>query len=120
MDFETRNLVYKKEGIANIADCVNKALESTKSVRILLENSAGQGSSLGRTFQELKDMLDLIKNKDRIGICLDTRHLFAAGIKSFCQIVLLMSLTRIRYPRKRRNRRVHKVHRSPVHQMYSC
>lgn len=40
---------------------------------------AGQGSCIGGTFQDLRDIIDLIKDRTRIGVCLDTCHLFAAG-----------------------------------------
>lgn len=48
-------------------------------VKVLLENTAGQGSSLGATFQELGDIMSLSTKKERIGMCLDTAHAFAAG-----------------------------------------
>lgn len=47
--------------------------------RILLENTAGGGSTMGRSFEELKDLLDAIDTPERTGTCLDTCHMFAAG-----------------------------------------
>lgn len=46
---------------------------------LVIENTAGQGSTIGRTFEELAQIINLIKNKKRIGVCLDTCHLFASG-----------------------------------------
>jgi deoxyribonuclease-4 len=48
-------------------------------VRVLLETTAGQGATVGRTFEQMKGILDGVKEADRVGICLDTCHVFAAG-----------------------------------------
>lgn len=71
----------EKEGISRITDSINEIFMETGSVntRLLLETTAGQGSSLGHTFEQLSFILGGVKNKDRIGICLDTCHIFAAG-----------------------------------------
>jgi deoxyribonuclease-4 len=67
-------------GIARVAKALRKALDQVESrVKILLENTAGQGSSLGHRFEELAAILDRLQNPDRVGICLDTCHAFAAG-----------------------------------------
>lgn len=47
--------------------------------KILLENTAGQGSSIGHKFSQLKDIYEMINHKDKIGFCVDTAHLWAAG-----------------------------------------
>jgi deoxyribonuclease-4 len=66
-------------GIRRIAGSLRRALEAAgPSVRILLENTAGQGSCLGYRFEHLADLLDQI-GPGRAGVCLDTCHLFAAG-----------------------------------------
>jgi deoxyribonuclease-4 len=66
-------------GIKKIARSLRRALDRVgPPVRILLENTAGQGSCLGYRFEHLADLLDLI-GSDRAGVCLDTCHLFAAG-----------------------------------------
>ncbi len=63
-----------------LADSLNQALEQTSdTVSILLENMAGQGSSLGSTFKELAQIKKLIHDKKRIYFCVDTCHAFAAG-----------------------------------------
>ena len=70
-----------RAGLARIARGIRRVLDRFPdgSTRILLENTAGQGSTLGRTFEELADLLQEIDDPRRVGICLDTCHLFAAG-----------------------------------------
>ena len=68
-----------EESIKRIATGINKALNETKSVIVTLENMAGQGRVIGRSFEDLKAIIDLIENKERIGVTLDTCHLFGAG-----------------------------------------
>ncbi len=62
-----------------IAESVNLALEATQGVTAVIENTAGQGGYLGRTFEQLAYMIDKIQDKSRVGVCLDTCHLFGAG-----------------------------------------
>ena len=68
-------------GIQRVADRLNKLFNETKNykVMVLLETTAGQGSYLGCTFEQIAQMIDKIENKNRIGVCLDTCHIFAAG-----------------------------------------
>ena len=68
-------------GIARIGESVNTIFSKTKhlSTRLLLETTSGHGSSLGHTFEQLAAILEKIEDKDRIGICLDTSDIFAAG-----------------------------------------
>jgi deoxyribonuclease-4 len=68
-------------GIDRIALSINRILAGLPAVntRLLLENTAGQGSSIGYRLQHLAALLDRIEASDRVGICLDTAHLFAAG-----------------------------------------
>ncbi len=70
----------KEKGIANIAAGLKQVLGATNNskVMILLENTAGQGSSIGSTFEELA-AINKLTNSKRIGFCLDTCHVFAAG-----------------------------------------
>ena len=68
-------------GIASIVASLNAAFERVPgTVRVLLENAAGQGTTLGRSFDELARMLEGVRETRRIGICLDTCHLFASGL----------------------------------------
>ncbi len=63
----------------NIAGSLNFAIANTAGVKLVLENTAGQGSNLGYDFAQLAYVIDKISNKDRIGVCIDTCHAFAAG-----------------------------------------
>ena len=68
------------EGISNIVKALNLVLSKDDSnVMILLETMAGKGSEVGRTFEELKRIIDGVSKKERIGVCLDTCHLNDAG-----------------------------------------
>ncbi len=72
----------EEEALQWIAEGIDKALESSnKKTSILLETMAGQGSSVGSTLEQLAKILSFSKNKDCIGICVDTCHLFASGYK---------------------------------------
>ncbi len=73
--------ITKLEALSQIADQLNKLMEDTKGskVKILLETTAGQGKGLGNKFHHFKTIIDKIKDKERIGICFDTAHSFAAG-----------------------------------------
>jgi deoxyribonuclease IV len=69
------------QGIAWLAESLNQAAEETagSSVRLLIENTSGQGTNLGSTFEQIRDMLASFRDKKRFGVCLDTCHLFSAG-----------------------------------------
>ena len=64
-----------------IAESMNRAIEATKdsNVKLVIENTAGQGSNLGYKFEHLGYIIDKIENKSRVGICLDTCHTFTGG-----------------------------------------
>ena len=69
-----------KAGISRVAGALLRAMDRVEPpVSILLENTAGQGSSLGWRFEQLAAILEGIGNSDRVGVCLDTCHAFAAG-----------------------------------------
>jgi deoxyribonuclease-4 len=67
------------ECIARIAESVNMALDHTRGVTAVIENTAGQGSNVGFAFEHLAAIIDRVEDKSRIGICIDTCHAFAAG-----------------------------------------
>lgn len=70
----------EKTGIGLIAEGLDQALGSVaKDAGVLLEVTAGQGSSIGHAFEQLAQILDKTRNADRVGLCLDTCHLYAAG-----------------------------------------
>lgn len=68
-----------KESIQHIADCINEAIKATCEVTVVIENMAGQGNVIGGKFEHLRDIIELVEDKSRIGVCLDTCHTFAAG-----------------------------------------
>ncbi len=73
------NAISEKESLAFIAEGINSALAETESVTAVLENTAGQGSNLGFRFEQLAKIMEQVKDASRVGVCLDTCHLFAAG-----------------------------------------
>ena len=62
-----------------IAESINIALSKTSGVTAVLENTAGQGSNLGYRFEHLRTIIDLVDDKSRVGVCIDTQHAFASG-----------------------------------------
>jgi deoxyribonuclease IV len=72
-------LTTESECINTVADCLNRALEETEYAAVVIENTAGQGNLIGYRFEHLRDLIDLVHDKSRIGVCLDTSHTFAAG-----------------------------------------
>lgn len=71
--------VDEEECLATIAASINHCLDRSEGVSTILENTAGQGSSLGYRFQHLADIIDQVRDKTRVGVCLDTCHLFVSG-----------------------------------------
>jgi deoxyribonuclease-4 len=71
----------EKKGLKRIAGALNDVLERTSDyrVQILLETTAGQGTSLGYRLEHLAEILEMTESQDRLGICMDTCHAFAAG-----------------------------------------
>ncbi|XMA19339.1 hypothetical protein WAI453_012130 [Rhynchosporium graminicola] len=67
------------EAIARIAAQLNKAHKATSSVVTVLENMAGSGNVIGSTWEDLRDIIALVDDKSRVGVCIDTCHTFAAG-----------------------------------------
>ena len=65
--------------LRRIAESINMALERSKGVTAVLENTAGQGSNLGYKFEHLAYIIERVEDKSRVGVCLDTCHSFAAG-----------------------------------------
>jgi deoxyribonuclease-4 len=67
------------EALPRIGDMVKHALAESDGCRLLLENTAGAGNTLGRSFEELRDLIDLSGGDKRIGVCLDSCHMWASG-----------------------------------------
>lgn len=66
-------------GIAYIADLLNKVLKKEQTTTVLLETMAGKGSEIGRSFEELREIIDRVELKDKLGVCMDTCHVYDAG-----------------------------------------
>ena len=66
-------------GISQIADALNQTLTPEQTTTVLLETMAGKGSEVGRSFEELREILDRVTLSDLMGVCLDTCHVFDAG-----------------------------------------
>lgn len=62
-----------------IAESINFALDKTKGVTAVIENTAGQGTNLGHTFEQIAHIIDKVEDKSRVGVCIDTAHALAAG-----------------------------------------
>ena len=62
-----------------IAESMNIAISQTNSVTAVIEVTAGQGSNVGYKFEHLGKIIDLVDDKNRVGVCIDTAHIFAAG-----------------------------------------
>jgi deoxyribonuclease-4 len=67
------------EAVGRAGKMFRQALDESEGCRLLLENTAGAGNTLGRTFSELRDMIDLSGGHRRIGVCLDSCHMLASG-----------------------------------------
>jgi deoxyribonuclease-4 len=66
-------------GIALIADALGSALRPETDVTVLLETMSGKGSEIGGSFEELREIIDRVGRQDKLGVCLDTCHVFDAG-----------------------------------------
>ncbi len=73
------NRISETESLDRIAASIDLALERTQGVTAVIENTAGQGSNLGFRFEQLAYIIGRVKDKSRVGICIDTCHAFAAG-----------------------------------------
>ena len=68
-----------EKGIEYIAEMLNLILKPEQSTTVLLETMAGKGSEVGREFEELREILDRVELKDKMGVCLDTCHVWDGG-----------------------------------------
>ena len=68
-----------EKGIEYIIDMLNDILKPEYTTKILLETMSGKGTEIGRSFEELKQIIDGVKLKDKMGVCLDTCHIYDAG-----------------------------------------
>jgi len=73
------NKYSEEQSLITVADSINWTLEQTEGVVAVIENTAGQGTTLGYRFEHLATIIDGVEDKSRVGVCLDTCHTFTAG-----------------------------------------
>ena len=71
--------ISEQDCIAIIAESINLAQQQVPNVIAVIENTAGQGSNIGYRFEHLAEIIAQVEDKNRVGVCLDTCHTFAAG-----------------------------------------
>ncbi len=72
-------LITPQQACDRVALSINAALAQTSGVTLVIENTAGSGGNIGSTFEDLKTMVGGVDDTSRVGVCLDTMHLFGAG-----------------------------------------
>lgn len=72
-------LISEDECLRRVAESINIALDATQGVIAVIENTAGQGSNVGYRFEHLRDIIAGVKDKSRVGVCIDTCHAYSAG-----------------------------------------
>lgn len=75
----TLRKISEEASLQRVAESINIALEQTQNLVAVIENTAGQGSTLGYRFEHLASIIDGVEDKRRVGVCLDTCHTFVAG-----------------------------------------
>ena len=73
------NKISVDDCLDRIAESINITLDITSGVKAVIENTAGQGSNLGFTFEQIRRIIDGVHDKSRVGVCIDTCHALAAG-----------------------------------------
>lgn len=71
--------ISMEECLTRVAESINFALDKTKGVTAVIENTAGQGTNVGFSFQHLAYIIDKVEDKSRVGVCIDTCHTYSAG-----------------------------------------
>lgn len=74
-----KNMITEDQCLDLISESLNQAIDVTNGVSLVIENTAGQGTSLGYRFEHLAHIIEKIEDKSRIGVCLDTCHTYASG-----------------------------------------
>jgi deoxyribonuclease-4 len=73
------NSISEEECLKRIAESINIVLGKTKGVSAVIENTAGQGTNMGYKFEHLKEIIDNVEDKSRVGVCIDTCHAYTSG-----------------------------------------
>ncbi|WKX93691.1 hypothetical protein Q1695_011170 [Nippostrongylus brasiliensis] len=68
-----------EECLKTVAATIDYIVDNTDFIVMVVETMAGQGNTVGSTFEQIRDIISMVKNKDRVGVCIDTCHIFAAG-----------------------------------------
>lgn len=68
-----------EECCKKVAEGINRALDKTSGVTVVIENMSRQGNTIGGRFEEIRSIIDGVRDKSRVGVCIDTCHAFAAG-----------------------------------------
>jgi deoxyribonuclease-4 len=71
--------ISEEECLRRIAESINITLDKTNNVTAVIENTAGQGTNMGHKFEQIRFIIDMVEDKSRIGICIDTCHAYTAG-----------------------------------------
>lgn len=71
--------ISEEDCLKIIAESINITLDKTKGVKAVIENTSGQGSNVGYTFEHLAFIIDRVEDKSRVGVCIDTCHAYTAG-----------------------------------------
>jgi len=71
--------ISEEDCLKRIAESINITLDKTSGVTAVIENTAGQGTNMGHTFEQLAYIIEFVEDKSRVGVCIDTCHAFTAG-----------------------------------------
>lgn len=88
------NKISPTECLSRIAGSINIALEKTKGVTAVIENTAGQGTNMGYAFEQIAEIISQVEDKSRVGVCIDTCHTFTAGYDIRSKDVFNQTFTR--------------------------
>jgi deoxyribonuclease-4 len=71
--------INEEECLSRIAESINIALDKTRGVTAVIENTAGQGTNMGHKFEQMKFIISKVEDKSRVGVCIDTCHAYTSG-----------------------------------------
>lgn len=74
-----KKIISEEECLKKVAESINISIKETKDVIMVIENTSGQGGYVGYRFEHLAEMIEMVEDKSRVGVCLDTCHMFSAG-----------------------------------------